>query len=130
VIPHQFLRSLLWSYGLELHHLTPSMILHMAAFVTLHEALNGIEPHFNLWSCFFGAQLRLGSDMGAVALGSVDLLVNSRPEIDPYFSILLPDPLIGWQKAWFFLRNVADAPFPSFMDGCPIPHPNWEYVVA
>jgi hypothetical protein len=68
--------------------------------------------------------------MGAVAPGSVDLLVNSRPEIDPYFSILLPDPLIGWQKAWFFLRNAADASFPSFMGGCPIPHPNWEYVVA
>jgi hypothetical protein len=32
---HQFLCSLLRSYDLEPHHLTPSRILHMAAFVTL-----------------------------------------------------------------------------------------------
>jgi hypothetical protein len=44
---HRFLRSLLWSYGLELHHLTPSGILHMAAFVTLCETYIGIEPPLN-----------------------------------------------------------------------------------
>jgi hypothetical protein len=33
---------------LELHHLTPSGILHIAAFVTLCEAFMGIEPHFDL----------------------------------------------------------------------------------
>jgi hypothetical protein len=32
---HRFLRSLLQFYGLELHHLTPSGILHMEAIVTL-----------------------------------------------------------------------------------------------
>jgi hypothetical protein len=32
---HQFPHSLLWSYGLELHHLTPFGIQHMAVFVTL-----------------------------------------------------------------------------------------------
>jgi hypothetical protein len=55
---HQFLCSLLRSYSLNLHHLTPSGILHMAAFVTLCEAYIGIDPHFNLWHYFFGAQLR------------------------------------------------------------------------
>jgi hypothetical protein len=54
---HRFLRSLLQSYGLELHHLTPSGILHMAAFVTLCEAYSGIESPLNLWSHFFWAQL-------------------------------------------------------------------------
>jgi hypothetical protein len=38
VSSHRFLCSLLQFYGLELHHLTPSGILHMAAFVTLCEA--------------------------------------------------------------------------------------------
>jgi hypothetical protein len=32
---YRFIRSLLRSYILELHHLTPSGILHAAAFVTL-----------------------------------------------------------------------------------------------
>jgi hypothetical protein len=55
---HQFLRYLLWSYGLELHHLTPSGILHMATFVTMCEAYIGIVPYFNLWSYFFRARLQ------------------------------------------------------------------------
>jgi hypothetical protein len=50
---HRFLRSLLRSYGLELHHLTPLRIVHMVAFVTLCETYIGIEPHFNLWRYFF-----------------------------------------------------------------------------
>jgi hypothetical protein len=55
---HQFLCSLLQSYVLELHHLTPSGILHMASFVTLCEAYIGIEPPLNLWSHFFRSRLR------------------------------------------------------------------------
>jgi hypothetical protein len=51
--PHRFLYSLLQLYGLEVHQLTPSGILHIAAFVTLCEAYMGIEPHFNLWNYFF-----------------------------------------------------------------------------
>jgi hypothetical protein len=54
---HRFLRSLLQFYGLELHHLTPSRILHIAAFMTLCEAFMGIEPHFDLWNYFFRTRL-------------------------------------------------------------------------
>jgi hypothetical protein len=50
---HLFLCFLLQLYGLELHHLTPSGILHLADFVTLCEAYMGIEPHFDLWNYFF-----------------------------------------------------------------------------
>jgi hypothetical protein len=50
---HRFLHLLLQFYGLELHHLTPLGILHIAAFVTMCEAYMGIEPHFNLWNYFF-----------------------------------------------------------------------------
>jgi hypothetical protein len=52
---HQFLCSLLQFYGLELYHLTPSWILHMAAFVTLCEAYMGIESHrawTRKWRCW------------------------------------------------------------------------------
>jgi hypothetical protein len=38
---HRFLRSLLQFYGLELHHLNPLGILHIAAFVTFCEAYMG-----------------------------------------------------------------------------------------
>jgi hypothetical protein len=39
--PCRFLHSLLQYYDLELHHLTPSGILHIVAFVTLCEAYPG-----------------------------------------------------------------------------------------
>jgi hypothetical protein len=47
----------------------------MAAFVTLCEAYIRIEPHFDLWNCFFRVQLQLGSDAKVAVLGSVDLFV-------------------------------------------------------
>jgi hypothetical protein len=37
VPPHPFLHSLVRYYGLELHHLAPSGVLHIAVFVTLCE---------------------------------------------------------------------------------------------
>jgi hypothetical protein len=41
---HRFLYSLLRHYGLELHNLTPSGVLHITTFVTLCEAYMGIDP--------------------------------------------------------------------------------------
>jgi hypothetical protein len=56
-------------YGFELHHLTPSGILHIMAFVTLCKGYMGIEPDFNLWNYFFRAQLQPGSDEEAIVWG-------------------------------------------------------------
>jgi hypothetical protein len=53
VLLHRFLRSLLQYYGLELHHLTPSGVLHIVAFMTLCEAYLGINPNFVLWNYLF-----------------------------------------------------------------------------
>jgi hypothetical protein len=75
--PYRFLCSLLRSYGMELHHLTPSGILHMVAFVTLCDAYIGIEPALNLRSHFFQALLRHDSGGGATFMGSVDISVHS-----------------------------------------------------
>jgi hypothetical protein len=41
---HQFLHFLMQFYGLELHHLTPSRVLHIVAFITLCEVYMGIKP--------------------------------------------------------------------------------------
>ena len=35
-------------YGLQLHHLTPASILHIAGFVALCELFLGVEAHFAL----------------------------------------------------------------------------------
>jgi hypothetical protein len=54
--PHRFLHSLLRYYSLELHHLTPLGVLHIAAFMTLCEAYLGIDPELNQWKYFFHNQ--------------------------------------------------------------------------
>jgi hypothetical protein len=87
---HRFLCSLLWSYGLELHHLTPSGIRHMAAFTILCEAYNAIKPPLNPRSHFFWARRRHDSGEGAVSVGSVDISVHSGPGADsPFHSLTL-----------------------------------------
>jgi hypothetical protein len=53
--------------------------------VTLCEAYMGIEPHFDLWNYFFRARLWQSSDAKVAVLGSVDLLVQFRSRVDPYF---------------------------------------------
>jgi hypothetical protein len=47
-LSHRFLRSLLQYYGLELHNLTPSGVLHITVFMTLCEAYLGVNPEFDL----------------------------------------------------------------------------------
>jgi hypothetical protein len=47
-LAHEFLRGLLFVYGVQLHQLTPNLILHIACFITLCESFLGIEPHWIL----------------------------------------------------------------------------------
>jgi hypothetical protein len=69
VCHHTGSSTLLQFYVLELHHLAPSGVLHIAAFLTLCEAYMGIEPHFALWNHFFHSRLLQGSDEEAAVLG-------------------------------------------------------------
>ena len=50
---HKFLWGLLHFYKIELQHLNPNGIQHMAVFVALCEGFLGISPHFDLWRHFF-----------------------------------------------------------------------------
>jgi hypothetical protein len=50
---HEFLRGLLFIYGMQLHQLTPNSILHIACFITLCESFLGIDPHWVLWTFLF-----------------------------------------------------------------------------
>ena len=48
-----FLRGLLFFWGIQLHHLTPDSILHIAIFVPQCGAFLGIHPHFDLFKSLF-----------------------------------------------------------------------------
>ena len=53
ILACDFLRGLLFFWGIQLHHLTPNSILHIAIFVQLCEAFLGIYPHFDLFKGLF-----------------------------------------------------------------------------
>jgi hypothetical protein len=53
LLVHEFLRGLLFVYGVQLHQLTPNSLMHIACFMTLCESFLGIEPHFLLWRSIF-----------------------------------------------------------------------------
>ena len=50
---HWFLRGLLNEWGLELQHLNPTRVLHVAGFITVCEAFLGMEPHMDLFRRIF-----------------------------------------------------------------------------
>ncbi|KAK1645877.1 hypothetical protein QYE76_063682 [Lolium multiflorum] len=50
---HDFLRGLLFVYGLQLHQLTPNSILHISIFITLCECFLGVHPNWALWKRIF-----------------------------------------------------------------------------
>ena len=55
---HRFLQGLLHYYKIELQHLNPNEIQHVATFVALCEGFLGINPHFDLWWHFFAVTLQ------------------------------------------------------------------------
>ena len=50
---HEFLRGLLFMYGVQLFQLTPNAILQLAIFITFCEGYLGIHPHWGLWKHFY-----------------------------------------------------------------------------
>jgi hypothetical protein len=118
---HRFVHLLLQFYGLEMHHLSPSEVLHIVAFVTLCDTYIGNEPHFNSWNNFFCIRLQPELAMNVAVWGSVNIFVQSGLGIDLFFRLLMSNPSVGWQTEWFFLWHDADVPLPAFMGNRPIP---------
>jgi hypothetical protein len=50
---HEFIRGLLFVYGVQLHQLMPNSILHISCLITLCESFLGIKPHWILWKFLF-----------------------------------------------------------------------------
>ncbi|KAK1648983.1 hypothetical protein QYE76_066788 [Lolium multiflorum] len=127
---HDFLRGLLFVYGLQLHHLTPNSILHVSIFITLCECFLGVQPNWALWKRIFYLR-RNGSHNIAYNIGGVVICV--RPDVE-YFDVKFPDSVQGWRKRWLYVREeCADsleyniAPF----NGCSLfwlAKPLWMYA--
>ncbi|KAK1608000.1 hypothetical protein QYE76_031673 [Lolium multiflorum] len=98
---HNFLRGLLFMYGLQLHHLTPNSILHISIFITLCEAFLGVQPNWSLWKRIFLCR-RNGSSNASYNIGGVVICV--RPDVE-YFDVKFPDSVQGWRKKWLYIHE-------------------------
>jgi hypothetical protein len=112
---HEFLRGLLFVYGVQLHQLTPNSLLHIACFVTLCESFLGIEPHFLLWRSIFRLRPNVSLARKPELGGAV---VSVRPEAQ-YFEFSMAASVQGWRTKWFYIKDRKSSPedeygFPPF----------------
>ncbi|KAK1628229.1 hypothetical protein QYE76_002544 [Lolium multiflorum] len=98
---HEFLRSLLFFYGIQLWQMTPNSILHLSIFITICEAFLGIDPHWGLWRKIFYVK-RHNDSNGPPVVGGVGFVV--RKEVD-YFDYPMKESVHGWRNKWFYLRD-------------------------
>ncbi|KAK1630575.1 hypothetical protein QYE76_004890 [Lolium multiflorum] len=100
---HDFLRGLLFVYGIQLHQLTPNSILHISIFITLCECFLGISPNWALWKRIFCLR-RNGSHNVTYNIGGVVICV--RTDVD-YFDVKFPDSVQGWRKKWLYIHEES-----------------------
>ena len=97
-LAHKFLRGLLHYYKVELQHLTPNGVQHIAAFIALCEGLLGISPHFDLWWYLFIVNLlkkRVGKQELSMPVGCAGIhLRNNR--VNEYPLMRLSTSNKGW----------------------------------
>ena len=115
---HKFLQGLLHYYKVELQHLNPNGIQHIAAFIALCEGFLGISPHFDLWRHFFTVTLlkkREKKQELSVPMGcAVIQLRNNR--VNEYLWMRLSTFNKGWHSHWFYVKNDAAAPLLEFTE--------------
>ena len=71
---HWFLRGLLNEWDLELQHLNPIGVLHIAGFITVCEAFLRMEPHVDFFRRLFsGRTLTVGNPSEATLVGGFAL---------------------------------------------------------
>ena len=113
---HQFLRGLLDYYQVELQHLTPNGIQHIAAFVALCEGFLGISPHFDLWRYLFAVNLlkRWAGKQELHAPVECAGIHLRHHRAGAYPLMRLSTSNKGWHSQWFYVKNDAAAPLPVF----------------
>jgi hypothetical protein len=98
---HEFLRGLLFVYGVQLHQLTPNSILHIACFVTLCESFLGVDPHWTLWKFLFRLRHIVSLSKNPELGGAV---VSVRSEAH-YLEFTMASSVQGWRKKWFYIKG-------------------------
>src|SRR3954468_23478626 len=98
---HDILRGLLFLYGVQLHHLSPNSLLHIACFITFCECCLGIEPHFGLFRKLYSVKRQSGSD-GVYPIGGC--IISLKPNL-LFFSFSMSESVQYWRRRWFYIRD-------------------------
>src|SRR3954467_3839021 len=98
---HDFLRGLLFLYGIQLHHLSPNSLLHIAYFITFCECWIDIEPHFGLFRKLYSVKRQSGSD-GVYPIGGC--IISLKANI-LFFSFSMSESVQYWRRRWFYIRD-------------------------
>jgi hypothetical protein len=110
---HEFLRGLLFVYGVQLHQLMPNSILHIACFITLCESFLGIDPHWVLWKFLFRLRPSVSLDKNP-ELGGAVFSVRSESH---YLEFNMAASVQGWRQNWFYIKDQKSTG--SDQDGLP-----------
>jgi hypothetical protein len=117
-----FFRGLLYFYGLELHHLNPNSICHIAIFIHFCEALLGIEPHWDLFRYLFRVKPQPTSKNPSI-VGGTGIQLRQHAG-DKYLSYKFPSNIPGWKNYWFYIGNHAPQ-LPERSGKPPVLWPEW-----
>jgi hypothetical protein len=103
---HEFLRGLLFIYGVQFHQLTPNSIMHIACFITLCESFLGTDPHFLLWRSLF----RLCPSVSLSKKPELEGAVISIRAESQYLEFSMAASVQGWRTKWFYIKDQKVSP--------------------
>jgi hypothetical protein len=102
---HEFLRGLLFIFGVQLHQLTPNSILHIACFVTLCESFLGIKPHWILWKYLFRLRPSVSLSQNP-ELGRAIVSIHTEAH---YLEFNMATLVQRWRKKWFYIKDQKNS---------------------
>ena len=83
------MRGLLNEWGLELQHLNPMGVLHIAGFIIICEAFLGMEPHADFFRWLFsGRALTEGKPLMIAPVGG--FVLQKKPSAGGLYPVYIP----------------------------------------
>jgi hypothetical protein len=117
-----FFRGLLYVYGLELHHLNPNSIFHIAIFIHFCEAFLGTESHWDLFRFLFRVKPQPTAKYLSVVEGAGIQLRQQAG--NRYVSYKFTSNIPGWKNHWFNIENHTPQ-LPKKSSKPPVVRPEW-----
>lgn len=100
----KFFMGILEFYGINIYHINPNSIVHIANFIHVCEAFLGIKPHFALFRRIFFLKPQPNKSKPRVVGGSCFQLWGTLCQ--KYFLMPFKTSNKGWHSNWFYIQNL------------------------